>query len=78
LGTPKTRIPKAVRHDVLLAFECWRDYLAAIGNRGGATMVGDLVEALGLEALTPYLEPSRYRNPGVSYLLKDRRKYGPR
>lgn len=77
MSIPKTRIPKALRGDVRAAFECFRDYLEAIGNHAGATMVCDLTEVLGLEPLVPK-HPSRYSNVTVSWLLKDRRKYGAR
>ncbi len=78
MGTPKTRIPKAIRRDVRAALECFRDYLLACDNKSGALAMSDLTELLGLEPL-PHLsclDNARYWNPALRALVNNRKEYG--
>jgi hypothetical protein len=80
MSVPKTRIPRTVRRDVWLAFACWRDYLAAIGNTNGASAAADIVKVLGLEPLEPIVGVNRfsYQNPQLKRMVENRERYGPR
>lgn len=80
MGTPKTRIPREVRHDVRLALLCWRDYLVAIGNVNGASAAADITKLLGLEPLEPVTGVSRfdYSDWRIKRMIENREKYGPR
>ena len=80
MSTPKTRVPVAVRHDVKLALECWRDYLVAIDNKNGASAAQDVAFVLGLGELPPIKGINRfaYTDYGLKRMVENVEKYGPR
>ena len=49
MGTPLTRIPRALRHDVVVAFAALYENCKACGNREGIARAVETVQRLGLE-----------------------------